>query len=214
MNKKNEVGNKLETIYEKIPLFNIPWNIETPPVALTELVEKKIITPCKTLDIGCGFGNYALYFSGLGHEVTGIDISETAIKKAQENAKRKNIACKFVVADILGSLSEITETFDFIFDWSLLHHIFPEHRRRYAENVDSLLNLGGRYLSVSFSDKDLAFGGKGKYRETSLGTTLYFSSEEEIAAFCALHFRMLTLKTIEIEGHPTPHKAIYAFMTK
>lgn len=80
--------------------------------------------------------------------------------------------------------------------------------------MNKLLNSGGHYLSVCFSEKDPLFGGSGKYRETPLGTVLYFSSEEELKELFSRFFRIIELKTIEIEGKFAPHLANYAFMVK
>ena len=59
--------------------------------------------PCKTIDLGCGTGNYAIYLVSIGFDVTGIDISQTAIKIAKENAKKKRVKCDFLVTDVLGN---------------------------------------------------------------------------------------------------------------
>lgn len=83
--------------------------------------------PCKTIDLGCGAGNYAIYFAVIGFDVTGIDISPSAIKIAKQNAEKKRVKCNFLVRDVLGDL-EVKETFYFAYDWELLHHIFPVRR--------------------------------------------------------------------------------------
>lgn len=114
----------------------------------------------------------------------------------------------------LGDLHEVRETFDFAYDWELLHHIFPENRKNYAENVYRILNPRGKYLSVCFSDKDPQFGGLGKYRETPLGTILYFSSEEELRDLFSPYFDIKELKTIQITGKFAPHIANMVFMEK
>lgn len=43
----------------------------------------------RVLDIGCGAGRHALYLQGLGHPVTGIDISPLAIKVCQERGLQR-----------------------------------------------------------------------------------------------------------------------------
>lgn len=203
-------GVETDKIYREVPLEDIPWNIETPPDALVMLVESGEVRPSKTIDLGCGIGNYAIYLASIGFEVTGIDISESAIKIAKENAKGKGVKCNFLIADVLGDLIEINETFDFAYDWELLHHIFPEERKKYIDNVYKLLNPRGKYLSVCFSEKDLQFGGSGKYRETRLGTVLYFSSEDELRELLKPYFDIKELKTIEICGISGSHLANYA----
>ena len=204
----------IEDIYKKISPEEIPWNIETPPDILVELVESGTVKPCKAVDLGCGIGHYAIYLAQRGFEVTGIDISPTAIKLAQEKAVKERITCKFIVDDVLGNLDEVKDTYDFAYDWSLLHHVYPEKRSNYIENVNRILTIGGNYLSVCFSEKDPLFGDSGKYRETPLGTVLYFSSEEELKELFSGYFRIIELKTIEIEGKFSPHLAVYAFMVK
>lgn len=111
-----------------------------------------------------------------------MDSAPTAIKRAKENAAKKGVECTFLVADVLGDLEDVTSTFDFAYDWELLHHIFPEQRQQYVANVHRLLNPKAKYLSLCFNERDPAFGGVGKYRRTPLGTVLYFSSESELRA--------------------------------
>ena len=205
---------EIDIIYRNMPLEEIPWNIETPPDALVELVETEKVKPCKTIDLGCGAGNYAIYLASIGFDVTGIDISPSATKTAKENAKKKRVKCNFLVADAIGDLDEVKQTFDFAYDWELLHHIYPEKRKKYVENVYRILNPGRKYLSVCFSEKDPQFGGSGKYRETPLGTILYFSSEDELRDLFEPSFNIKELKTIEISGKFAPHLANYAFMER
>lgn len=206
--------DEMDEIYRKIPIEKVPWNIETPPNALVELSESGKVKPCKTIDLGCGAGNYSLYLASIGFDVTGVDISLSAVKIAKENAKKKGVRSCFLVADVLGDLNEINETFDFAYDWEMLHHIFPENRKKYVENVYRILNPKGKYLSVCFSEKDSQFGGSGKYRETQLGTILYFSSEDELKDLFNPYFNIKELKTIRISGKSTDHFAIYAFMER
>lgn len=205
---------EMEDIYRTLPLEAIPWNVETPPKILVELVESKKVNPCKTIDLGCGIGYYAIYLASRGFDVTGIDISPTAIKIAKEKAEGKRVKCNFIVADVLGSMDEVKDTFDFAYDWSLLHHVYPEWRNKYFRNVNRMLNSGGKYLSVCFSERDHHFGGTGKYRKTPIGTILYFSSEEELKEIFSAFFKIIEVKTIEIGGKHASHLANYAFMEK
>jgi hypothetical protein len=57
-----------------------------------------------------------------------------------------------------------------------------------------------------------AFGGSGKYRETSIGTRLYFSSEEELRFLFEPRFTILDLSTVQIPGKIGTHVANYVFM--
>lgn len=208
------IREQMEKIYRDLAPHEIPWNLEKPPGILRDLVTSGKITPCKAVDLGCGTGAYALYLASQGFEVTGIDIAPSAVAMAEEKAAEQGISCRFVVADLRGPMAGVEETFDFAYDWQLLHHIFPGDRKKYVANVAHLLNPDGQYLSVCFSETSDQFGGRGKYRKTPLGTTLYFSSEHELAALFKARFSIEELTTVEIEGKFGPHAAVYALLRK
>jgi len=214
ISEKVMIKEQMERIYRDIPLDKIPWNIKSPPEILVATVTTEPAKSCKVIELGCGAGNYVIHFSKLGYDCTGVDISENAIRLAGISASTAGVDCRLIVADVTGDLSKWASTFDFVYDWELLHHIFPEDREKYVEKVHRLLNAGGRYLSVCFSEKDPQFGGSGKYRKTPLGTVLYFSSEKEMELLFGKRFVICDLKTIDIEGKNAVHKAIYAFMKK
>lgn len=206
--------NQMDGIYREKSPDKIPWNMATLPELLRDLVESGRVPPCKALDLGCGAGHYAIALAELGFRMTGIDFSETAIDMARENARKRGVECRFITADVLDDLKEVDDTFDFTYDWELLHHIFPEDRETYVHNVSRLLNPGGRYLSVCFSEESDQFGGKGKIRETLLGTVLYFSSEGELKTLFEPSFSIEELTTVDIQGKRGMHRAVMAFMTR
>jgi SAM-dependent methyltransferase len=204
----------MNKIYSEMDLHNIPWNVETPPEILQELIGSKKLSPCKIIELGCGAGNYVIYFSKMGFDATGVDISEKAIEIARGLAQKAGVKCEFITADVLGDMLAIEGSYDFIYDWELLHHIFPEDRNKYIENVHRLLKSQGGYLSVCFSEASTQFGGVGKYRKTPIGTDLYFSSEAEIESLFNRLFFVEELKSIDIKAKQGVHKAIYALMRK
>jgi len=171
---------QMEQIYQNAPAEKIPWNIQQPPEQLVKLVEDGTVSPCRAVDLGCGLGNYALWLAKKGFDVTGIDLAEKAVKLAAKYAVLQKINCRFFAADLTSSEFNPDEKFDFAYDWEVLHHVFPDQRESYIKNAANLLENGGLYFSVCFSEQDPDFGGQGKYRKTPMDTMLYFSSEEEI----------------------------------
>ena len=188
--------------------------METPPEPLVELLDAAKVLPCKAIDLGCGAGNYAIYLAGRGFEVTGVDFSPTAISLARQNARTHSVHCDFFVADVVGQLGRINQTWDFAYDWGLLHHILPRQRPKCVRNVRRILNPKAKYLSVCFSEEDAGFGGAGKYRETLYGSTLYFSCESELRELFAPGFDIIDLRTVEIAGKFQPHIFNYVFMQR
>ncbi len=206
------IKEQMENVYRNIPADKIPWNMEEPPEILRNIVDTGMVKPCQVLELGCGIGHYVIYLASKGFDATGIDISTTAIQMAMENASQKDANCSFISTDAIGEMPEVTDTFDFIYDYELLHHIFPEDREKYFSNVSRFLNPGGHYLSVCFSEDSLQFGGVGKYRKTPIDTELYFSSESELELLFKQFFEIIDLKTVEIAGKYAPHKAVLGFM--
>jgi len=208
------IKEQMNKIYSNKDLNNIPWNVETLPGILQDLLRLKLLSPCKIIEFGCGVGNYIRYFSKLGFNATGVDISDKAIDIAKTLAQKAGVKCEFIEADVLGNLSVIKSKYEFAYDWELLHHIFPEDRNKYIENVHRLLKTHGRYMSVSFSEASTQFGGVGKYRKTPIGTVLYFSNEAEIETLFSRLFSIVELKPVDIQGKQGVHKAIYALMRR
>ena len=150
--------------------------------------------------------NYAIYLAGSRVRCHGVDSSPAAIRIAQEHAKKQGCPVQVCCRRSLGDLHEVTDTFDFAYDWELLHHIFPEDRETYIRNVHKITDPGAMYFSVCFDESDPQFGGSGKYRTTRIGTTLYFSSESEIRNLTSPYFDIRELKTIEVKSKFGPHQ--------
>jgi SAM-dependent methyltransferase len=207
-----DVKAQMERIYRDLTLDEIPWNLERPPRLLVDLIQSGRVPPCQAVDLGCGAGNYAVWLATQGFEVTGIDISAAAVALARELARQKGVSCKFVVQDVLGAATGFDASFDFAYDWEVLHHVLPEHRPRYVANIHRMLRVGGCYLSVCFSEGDHGLAGEGKYRQTPLGTLLYLSSEQEMRDLFQPWFNVEALSTVEVEGKRGPHRAVSAWL--
>lgn len=53
----------------------------------------------KIIDIGCGTGRHAIELTKRGYAVTGIDLSESQLKKARKKAERENLKIEFLKHD-------------------------------------------------------------------------------------------------------------------
>ena len=107
----------MEAIYAKTPLQEIPWDVVTPPDDLVQLVESAQVPRGRAVDFGCGTGNNSIYLARQGFEVTGVDVSPTAVGIARQRAQQQGVKCNFIVADVLGGLKELAECYDFALDW-------------------------------------------------------------------------------------------------
>jgi len=170
-------------MYER-PLGDIPWEITDPPKELLELINNKRITGGEALDIACGTGNYSFYLAEHGFAVTGIDFSKKALAIARQHAASSHLPVTFIPGDIT-KLHDILDgkQFDFILDYSILHHLEPAVTADYARQCAEALKPGGKLLLVCYSEKYAdadtfrknQAGATGKY-----GNTMYFRTADEI----------------------------------
>jgi cyclopropane fatty-acyl-phospholipid synthase-like methyltransferase len=129
-----------------------PWDIGRPQPEIVRLAEAGEIRG-DLLDIGCGTGENVLYLAGLGHNATGIDLSPAAIGKALLKSKNRGQKARFVVGDAL-SLEELGAHFDSVVDCGLFHTFSDEMRPIFSRSLHSVLNPGGTYFVLCFSERE------------------------------------------------------------
>ena len=71
------------------------------------------------LDVGCGNGNISRFIGSFGHQVLGIDISDTTIEKARELTNMPNVQFRNVSAEDLMS----KEKYDVIVCSEVIEHL-------------------------------------------------------------------------------------------
>jgi SAM-dependent methyltransferase len=103
------------------------------------------------LDIGCGLGDNAVYLAKNGYTVTGLDISLTALKAAEQRAKDAGADVNFAVADST-KLEGYTDAFDTVIDSGLFHSLDDDGRRSYAAAVHRATRPGATLLLSCFSE--------------------------------------------------------------
>ncbi|MFU8842227.1 MAG: class I SAM-dependent methyltransferase [Bacteroidales bacterium] len=127
---------------------DLPWDIKRPDYNLVNAIEAFDIRPGKALDIGCGTGDNVIWLSKNGFNMTGVDLSETAIGMARNKAESENIVADFYAADFLSE--EIPgHPFSFVFDRGCFHTFDrKKKRKKFAARVSEILEAGGRWLSL------------------------------------------------------------------
>ena len=134
---------------ERYKTGDTPWDYGEADVNLIDMVIQRPISKCKALDVGCGTGDNAIWLAQQHFEVTGCDISQTAIKKAKEKASTSNVNCSFKVADFLNDRVP-GSPFGFVFDRGCLHSFdTDEERKQFAKNAASHLEEGGLWLTLA-----------------------------------------------------------------
>ncbi|EBX1769787.1 class I SAM-dependent methyltransferase [Salmonella enterica subsp. enterica serovar Poona] len=102
------------------------------------------------LELGCGNGAMAAqYFAKRGYSVWGVDISETAIRWAENRFRQAGLSANFLVGNVCHIYQCKDSTFELIIDGSCLHCLIDNARKRCFSEVRRLLKTGGRFVISS-----------------------------------------------------------------
>ncbi len=128
-----------------------PWDTGEPDPHLVEFVDNGMITPGRTLEVGCGTGTNSLWLSSRGFAVHGVDVAPLAIEQAEAKRRAAGANAQFSVLDFMRDELPV-EPFDFVFDRGVFH-VFDEAeaRARFAARVASLLRPGAPWLCLAGS---------------------------------------------------------------
>lgn len=94
----------------------------------------------RLLDLGCGAGESAVYFSLLGARVTAIDISPRMIEVARATANLHGVSPELVVMPA-DAMTFPDASFDVVYGANVLHHV---DTGRCLDHVARVLKPGGR----------------------------------------------------------------------
>ena len=101
----------------------------------------------RLLDLGCGEGQNAVYLAQNGFDVTGIDLSETGLAKAERLAAEAGVEVAFACADLIDYT--IDRPFDIIFSSGAMQYIPPADRAlRFRQLKEAVGEKGYHVMSV------------------------------------------------------------------
>ncbi len=142
-----------ESIYQKKELRETSWYQATPATSLNFFKQLKVPLTAKIIDIGGGDSLLVDHLLGLGYQdLTVLDISETAIAKAQQRLGAKAVRVKWVVAD--AAKFKPTDTYDFWHDRATFHFLTEQDEiSGYLQTAHQHINKDGILVIGTFSDK-------------------------------------------------------------
>jgi cyclopropane fatty-acyl-phospholipid synthase-like methyltransferase len=139
-------------MYDVLYRRGAPWE-GGPREELVALVQSGALTPRspgpRALDVGCGSGANAVFLAANGFEVTGIDFSAVALRKAHAAAEAAGVRVEWVEADLLETPA-ITGAFDLVVDYGTLDDLHGSRRRALASAVSRWTRTDGQFLLWCF----------------------------------------------------------------
>ncbi len=129
---------------------------------------------------GFGYGRNAKVFAENGIQVTGIEISETAITRAKKHFRKDVVIHQ-------GSVTNMpfdNHLYEGIYCYSLIHLLKPTERVKLIDDCYQQLQPGGLMVFVAISVNDTRFGVGKKISENTFqspnGLALYFYDKEAV----------------------------------
>lgn len=170
-----------DALYKEERVEDLPWYYEKLDSDLEKELKLRGITKGRFLDLGTGPGTQAAEISKMGFDVTGADISKTAIEKASKRFPKVH----FMVDDILRTNLQ-ADSFDYVFDRGCFHTLPPESRLEYVKTVSRILHNNGVLFLKCFSIKEKMEDGP--YRFFSQQITELFEDYFDISNYKESYF--------------------------
>ena len=114
-----------DDVYRNNPVNKLPWYTKELDFDLKKELKKLEILKGSFLDLGTGSGTQAIDLSKVGFDVTGTDISRSAINKLKK--QKSNV---FFLKDNIFK-TKIKKKFDYILDRGIFDVFKPKLRKNY-----------------------------------------------------------------------------------
>jgi 2-polyprenyl-6-hydroxyphenyl methylase/3-demethylubiquinone-9 3-methyltransferase len=124
--------------------------VRTPWIA--DQVQKEFDRPCNILDIGCGGGHLSNHLATMGHQLSGIDLSEPSLSFAKSQDTTHSVA--YEKADACHLPFEENQ-FDVVCAMDLLEHV--DHPKIVIEEASRVLKPGGLFFFHTFNRTILSY---------------------------------------------------------
>lgn len=133
----------------------------------------------KIVDMNCGAGRHTALLAELGYDVTGFDLSQTALDLASALLKKRGVTAKLQQGSSLA-MPFPDSSFDALIAWRALHVFSLDDIPKVLSEMKRIVRPGGKILFSTRSDRNI-------YDEERLGTVVHKPTNlrlEQIEKLC------------------------------
>jgi SAM-dependent methyltransferase len=128
-----------------------PWDHGEAAPAIDEVIQRQRLEPgVEVLVLGCGLGHDVQAWANAGFSTTGVDISATALQRAEESYGIDRM--RWLLADLFASDLAKHGCYDVIWEHTCFCAIPLDWRESYVEAVFRVLKPGGIFCCLFFTD--------------------------------------------------------------
>lgn len=162
-------------------------------------------SPKKVLELGAGPGRNSIYMAKQGCQVSALDLSANAIEWAKERANEEGVSLEYHCVSLFDFDFE-PNSYDFIYDCGMFHHLAPHRRITYLEILKKALTKDGYFGIVCFNtDGALATSDWDVYKDKSLKRGIGYS-EERLKEIFNKDFDILSFRKMK---EPSPSEDLF-----
>ncbi|MBM3266339.1 MAG: class I SAM-dependent methyltransferase [Candidatus Sericytochromatia bacterium] len=173
-----------------------PWDTGRPQPVIVRLANDDLVAG-NVLDAGCGTGENALFLAGRGFDVTGVDISPTAIARARDKATERGLRATFRVGDVRLP-ADLEGPYRTVIDSGVFHVFDDADQARYVASLAQVLEPGGTFHMVVFSDREPGDWGPRRLGERQIRAA--FGAGWHLDRLERTHFDVLIAETGRVEA--------------
>jgi len=110
------------------------------------------------LDLGCGTGRHCVYLAKNGFDVVGVDVSESALRMANEWVQKERLTNVSFIRATMTNLPFSDSRLDAVISVSVIHHAIKKNIVKTIDEVYRALKKKGVFLTNLISVKDPRYG--------------------------------------------------------
>lgn len=99
------------------------------------------------IDLGCGTGRNSFYFAEMGNNVTGMEISKTALDMAKDNANSAGLNIKYIKQSIGDVFPVDDSSVDIALDVTSSNSLTEKEREVFLNETKRVLKDGGYFFT-------------------------------------------------------------------